>query len=227
MLKISTTYSRRNDIHRHAQNVFRMCTRCAQYRSKSLKFVQKVYDMFIIPIEVLNMCTKFVILIPTCDYNVLRIVQHVHTKFRTGRNKQIFELIGPPRANKENLTPCQCIPILLTPQGGRGQRPPPPVLSIALEYMGMVLDFPCLASEAQLFQKSVNTTLKRRFELKLGPNRFVSVQICLKCHSRGLGTDPGTGKQGLGFRGLGNMVYTIDACIILIEVQLKWGLNPI
>jgi len=35
---------------------------------------------------------------------------------------------------------------------GRG----PPVLSIALEYMGMVLDFPCLALEAQLIQKSVN-----------------------------------------------------------------------
>ena len=32
----------------------------------------------------------------------------------------------------------------------------PPVLSIALEYMGMVLDFPCLALEAQLIQKSVN-----------------------------------------------------------------------
>jgi len=31
----------------------------------------------------------------------------------------------------------------------------PPVLSIALEYMGMVLDFPCLALEANLIQKYV------------------------------------------------------------------------
>jgi len=48
----------------------------------------------------------------------------------------MFELIGPPRRNKDNPTPC------------------PPVLSIALEYMGMVLECPCLALESQLVQKS-------------------------------------------------------------------------
>ena len=32
----------------------------------------------------------------------------------------------------------------------------PPVLSISLQYMGMVLDFPCLALEVQLIKKSVN-----------------------------------------------------------------------
>jgi len=32
----------------------------------------------------------------------------------------------------------------------------PSVLSIALDYMGMALDFPCLSLEAQLVQKSVN-----------------------------------------------------------------------
>ncbi len=36
----------------------------------------------------------------------------------------------------------------------------PPVLSIALEYMGMVLDFPCLALEPQLLQKSVRPCTK-------------------------------------------------------------------
>ena len=33
----------------------------------------------------------------------------------------------------------------------------------------------------------------RWFELKLNPNRSISVQTTPKCHSRGLGTDPGTG----------------------------------
>jgi len=39
-----------------------------------------------------------------------------------------------------------------------------------------------------------------RFELKLCLNRPVSVQITPKLHSRGLGTDRGTGKYGLGVR---------------------------
>ena len=42
------------------------------------------------------------------------------------------------------------------PAEGAAEGGAPPVLSIALEYMGMVLDFPCLALEAQLIQKSVN-----------------------------------------------------------------------
>ena len=46
--------------------------------------------------------------------------------------------------------------ILLIPQGGAAEGRTPAVLSIALEYMGMVLNFPCLALEAQLVQKSVN-----------------------------------------------------------------------
>jgi len=40
--------------------------------------------------------------------------------------------------------------------GGAAFGRAPPVVSIILEYMGMVLDFPCLALEAQLIQKSVN-----------------------------------------------------------------------
>ena len=39
--------------------------------------------------------------------------------------------------------------------GGAAEGRAPSVLSIALEYMGMVLDFPCLALEAQLVLKSV------------------------------------------------------------------------
>ena len=68
---------------------------------------------------------------------------------------------------------------------GRG----PPVLSIALESMVMVLDCPCLALEAQSIQNLLHKPLmkfvtiqfrNRRFELKLGPNRSVSVQITRK-----------------------------------------------
>jgi len=40
--------------------------------------------------------------------------------------------------------------------GGAAFGHAPPVVYIAFEYMGMVLDFPCLALEAQLVQKSVN-----------------------------------------------------------------------
>ncbi len=42
---------------------------------------------------------------------------------------------------------------LIDNTGGRGRRPLPPVLSIALEYMGMVLACPCLALEAKIFEK--------------------------------------------------------------------------
>ena len=35
---------------------------------------------------------------------------------------------------------------------GRGLRPRPPVVSIKLKYMGMVLAYSCLALEAQIFQ---------------------------------------------------------------------------
>jgi len=72
-------------------------------------------------------------------------------KFRDGFIYQIFELIGPPRPNTDNPTPCQFILMQRTEQGGRGR----PVVSIILEYMGMVLDCPCLALEVQLVQKSL------------------------------------------------------------------------
>ena len=49
------------------------------------------------------------------------------TKLRSGLMYQISKLIGPPRPNKENPTPCPYILILLTPQGGRGPRTRPPL----------------------------------------------------------------------------------------------------
>ena len=69
------------------------------------------------------------------------------TRFRGELIYKIFDIIGPPRLNNDNPAPC-------TEQGGRGLSPRPPVVSIILEHMGMVLDCPCLALEAQLIQKS-------------------------------------------------------------------------
>ena len=79
-------------------------------------------------------------------------LQGCFTRNRGDLIYQIFEPTGPPRPSKDNQTPSPHILILLTPQGGRG----PPVLPSALEYMGMVLDCPCLALEAQLIQKTIN-----------------------------------------------------------------------
>jgi len=59
-------------------------------------------------------------------------------RFRGRLIYQMFELSGPPMPNKDNPTPYPYILISLTPQGGRR----PLVLSIALQYMGMVLDCP-------------------------------------------------------------------------------------
>jgi len=76
---------------------------------------------------------------------ILRVT--LFTSCHGGVIYRIFELIEPARPNKDNATPCPCILILLTHQWGA--RP-----SIALKYMGMVLDCLCLALEAQFIQKS-------------------------------------------------------------------------
>jgi len=56
-----------------------------------------------------------------------------------------FELIGSPKPNKDNPTP---LPYFSDAMDRTG------VVSIILEYTGMMLDCPCLPLEAQLVQKS-------------------------------------------------------------------------
>ena len=92
---------------------------------------------------------RFLKMHPTNDM-IRNIVFSVSTQFRGGLIYQIFERIGVPRPNKDNLIPCPYIPMQWTEQAGRG----PSVVSILLEYMGMVLDCPCLVLEAQSIQKN-------------------------------------------------------------------------
>jgi len=72
-----------------------------------------------------------------------------NTKFCGRIIYEIFELIGPPRPNKHGQSNTMPIYSNAMDRGaaafGRGL----PVVSIILEYMGMVLDCPCLALEAQ------------------------------------------------------------------------------
>jgi len=142
-----------------------------------------------------------------------RVCLHIfcmsHYKFRGGLIYQIFELIGPPRPNKGNPTPCPHILILLTPQGGRGRRPRPPCSVHCNRIYGHGVGLTLFGFGGPISSKIRKISPPRNliickndticsqnhgFELKLGPNRSMSVQITPKLHSRGLGTDPGTTK---------------------------------
>jgi len=102
-----------------------------------------------------NIYVTYVIAHLSCISSSQQIRLHTTTQFRGGLIFKIFELIGPPRPNKDNPTPCPYIPMQCCNGQNRGATAfgrGPPVVSIILEYMGMVLDCPCLALEPQLIQ---------------------------------------------------------------------------
>lgn len=82
------------------------------------------------------------------------MLPHEFTKFRVGLFTSFFELIGLPMPNKENSNIMPIYSHIIDTTGGAAaEGRGPPVLSIALKYMGIVLDCPCLALTAQLIQK--------------------------------------------------------------------------
>jgi len=126
------------------------------------------------------------------------------TKIRGGLYWTDFWTNWGSKPNKDNPKPCSYILISLTPHGeARLKAAPPHVLSIALEDIGMVLDCPCFALEAQLVQRN------HRF----GEVRFSKMYF----PRRALQRTPKNRVWGLGF----GVIYTY------IYIYISYIQNPI